>query len=351
MTTYYKKEIMAININKVYKSVLSILNKEQRGYLTPYEYNNLAKQAQLELLDNLFYEYNKFSNLENVNRTNESYGDLATRIEEQIDEFYKQSSITVDNTTGEGTLPTDLYKVINVTTSNQNIEVEKIDKNRLPYLLSSNLTAPSVSFPIYYQRATDLVVNPTSISSVLMQYIKMPAEPRFGYTTNTQYGTNIYDDQVFVEGGLIIGNTLTIPTVTATNAGITSPLATTAVSPSTGTGAKIQLTTGGGNITEAKVINAGSGYKVGDVIKITDAVMEADNTIGLTGGDLNITIGVNDLYNTTTRGSTNFELHPSMETNLIITILGYAGLIIKDAGLVQAATQIGATANIQKTQQ
>lgn len=335
---------MAININKVYKSVLSILNKEQRGYLTPYEYNNLAKQAQLELLDNLFYEYNKFSNLENVNRTNESYGDLATRTEEQIDEFYKSSSISLS--TGVGTLPTDLYKVIDVTTSNQNIEVEKIDKNRLPYLLSSNLTSPSVSFPIYYQKATDLVVNPTSISSVLMQYIKMPAEPRFGYTTNTQYGTNVYDDQVFVEGGLIIANnTLTTRTTIssgATNGTYTGTAGTT--SGFTGGNATIKVTVAGNAVTQVDVTAAGSGYAVGDTITVASSVI---------GGSTNlvITISVNDLYNTTTRGSTNFELHPSMETNLIITILGYAGLIIKDAGLVQAATQIGATANIQKTQQ
>ena len=62
---------MAINVNKVYKSVLSILNKEQRGYLTPYEFNNLARQAQLEMLDGLFYQYNQFLNVENFNRTNE----------------------------------------------------------------------------------------------------------------------------------------------------------------------------------------------------------------------------------------------------------------------------------------
>jgi len=344
VTTYYKKEIMAINVNKVYKSVLSILNKEQRGYLTPYEYNNLAKQAQLELLDNLFYEYNKFSNLENVNRTNESYGDLATRTEEQIDEFYKSSSISLS--TGVGTLPTDLYKVIDVTTSNQNIEVEKIDKNRLPYLLSSNLTSPSVSFPIYYQRATDLVVNPTSISSVLMQYIKMPAEPRFGYTTNTQYGTNVYDDQVFVEGGLIIANntlaTRTTISSGATNGTYTGTAGTT--SGFTGGNATIKVTVAGNAVTQVDVTAAGSGYAVGDTITVASSVIGGST-------DLVITISVNDLYNTTTRGSTNFELHPSMETNLIITILGYAGLIIKDTGLVQAATQIGATANIQKTQQ
>ena len=39
-----------INVNTVYKSVLSILNKEQRGFLTPDEFNKLAKQAQLNLL-------------------------------------------------------------------------------------------------------------------------------------------------------------------------------------------------------------------------------------------------------------------------------------------------------------
>ena len=147
-----------------------------------------------------------------------------------------------------------------------------------------------------------------------------------------------------------MGNTLTIPTVTATNAAITSALATTAVSPSTGSGATIQLTTGGGNIIEAKVINAGSGYKVGDVIRITDAVMEADNTIGLTGGDLNITITNNDLYNTTTQGSTNFELHASEEPILITAILGMAGITIKDQGIVTLASQAVQSQSALKSQ-
>ena len=30
---------MAINVNTVYTTVLTILNKEQRGYLTPDEFN------------------------------------------------------------------------------------------------------------------------------------------------------------------------------------------------------------------------------------------------------------------------------------------------------------------------
>ena len=35
---------MAINVNEVYKTALLILNKEQRGYVTPNEFNKIATQ-------------------------------------------------------------------------------------------------------------------------------------------------------------------------------------------------------------------------------------------------------------------------------------------------------------------
>ncbi len=51
---------MAINVNTVYTTVLSILNKEQRGYLTPDEFNKTATQVQLEIFENLFADYTQF---------------------------------------------------------------------------------------------------------------------------------------------------------------------------------------------------------------------------------------------------------------------------------------------------
>jgi len=50
---------MAINVNTVYTTVLSILNKEQRGYITPDEFNKLATQVQLEIFENYFEDYNQ----------------------------------------------------------------------------------------------------------------------------------------------------------------------------------------------------------------------------------------------------------------------------------------------------
>ena len=42
---------MAVNVDIVYKTVLLILNKEQRGYLTPDEFNKIGSQVQLEIFE------------------------------------------------------------------------------------------------------------------------------------------------------------------------------------------------------------------------------------------------------------------------------------------------------------
>ena len=43
-----------VNIDTVYQKVLAIANKEQRGYITPQEFNLFAAQAQMKYLSNIF---------------------------------------------------------------------------------------------------------------------------------------------------------------------------------------------------------------------------------------------------------------------------------------------------------
>ena len=45
-----------INIDTVYQKVLALANKEQRGYVTPQEFNLLARKAQLEIFDSYFHD-------------------------------------------------------------------------------------------------------------------------------------------------------------------------------------------------------------------------------------------------------------------------------------------------------
>ena len=44
-----------INIDKVYQKVLAIANKEQRGYITPQEFNLLIDKAQKDIVNNYFH--------------------------------------------------------------------------------------------------------------------------------------------------------------------------------------------------------------------------------------------------------------------------------------------------------
>ena len=55
---------MAINIDTVYQRVLALANKEQRGYVTPQEFNLLANQAQQEIFEQYFYDLNQRDRVE-----------------------------------------------------------------------------------------------------------------------------------------------------------------------------------------------------------------------------------------------------------------------------------------------
>ncbi len=50
-----------LNVNEVYKSVLAILNKEQRGYIPPAEFNSLATQVQKEIFNSYFPDGNQLN--------------------------------------------------------------------------------------------------------------------------------------------------------------------------------------------------------------------------------------------------------------------------------------------------
>ena len=50
---------MAVSVDTVYQRVLALANKEQRGYITPQEYNLLANLAQMQIFESYFYTKNQ----------------------------------------------------------------------------------------------------------------------------------------------------------------------------------------------------------------------------------------------------------------------------------------------------
>ena len=352
MTTTIKKEIMAINVDKVYKTVLSIANKEQRGFITPDEFNKFAKQAQLSLLDAAFSEYNLMTTFDQVQRTHLGYADMPSKIKEKIDQFYKTATINL--TGGAGNLPSDIYKIIELSDNKFTNIFELIDKHELPYLLSSPLTAPTADYPIYYKGvtnagATTIHVQPTSISTSTLQYIKVPTPPRFGFTTNVTYGTNIYDANEFVATGLVTGRTL------ATTTGYTS--LGTGYNDDTYLldfkGGTFRLTIANSNNLPSSlvVVTPGTGFAVGDTITFPTGLANEGGGSTLSGNaNIVYTVQASDIFENSTQGSTDFELHPSEEPMLVNAILMLAGISMKDkqiVGLTQQAIQANAVSKRQ----
>ena len=105
-------------INSVRQSVLSVLNKNNYGYLSPADFNLFAKQAQLDIFESYFYQYNYQINKENARQSGTGIADLAKGIEESMDLFSVTRGLNLDTTAAgqylmpsEATTGSDYYLV------------------------------------------------------------------------------------------------------------------------------------------------------------------------------------------------------------------------------------------------
>ena len=75
---------MAISVDRVYQQVLTMANKEQRGYITPQEFNLLANQAQLEIFEQYFYDINQRDKIDGSKPGVKGEEDLSFFLDEKI---------------------------------------------------------------------------------------------------------------------------------------------------------------------------------------------------------------------------------------------------------------------------
>tara|TARA_S200000501_G_C20612904_1_gene651106 strand:- start:63 stop:821 length:759 start_codon:yes stop_codon:yes gene_type:complete len=194
--TTTKQKIMAINIDTVYQRVLAISNKEQRGYITPLEFNLMANQAQLDIFNQYFFDLGQFKRQPKYDL---EYSDSVAFLEEKMSifELFKQTPIASSNNVF--TLSTDLYQLGNVyhTISSVDYEVEEVSKRNLIQYQLSPLSTPVAKRPVF-TRKTDsgnkIEIFPSTITSaVTYNYIKKPADVSWGYTIingETLYNSN-----------------------------------------------------------------------------------------------------------------------------------------------------------------
>lgn len=187
-------------INSVRNTVLSILNKNNYGYISPSDFNLYAKQAQMEFFDEYFSQYNKVVNMENARLSGTAYADLRKVIEEAIEIFSVTSSLTqVAPATNQFYLPSltttgyDYYMVNKVLCYDASGmtrvflgEAEKVSHSKITMLVNSLLTAPNETYPAYVQEGGILTVFPNTINlpnEIDAQYFRYPNDPKWTYVT------------------------------------------------------------------------------------------------------------------------------------------------------------------------
>ena len=250
-------------INSVRNAVLSVLNKNNYGYLSPSDFNLFAANSQMEIYEEYFSNYNKVINSENARTSGVDYADIEQPIAETLEYFlrtdylskisankFSTPSLTttgytsymlldvkckpvtlktgtntsvvsgqlVDSTGGffsldisAGDVVTNLttglvstvvsvlsntalqldsniflasgnaYAIISSSTANQ---AEKVLNNKLSLLVNSNLTQPTIEFPVYALQGEELTFYPTTISNkgqVQATYFRHPKVPKWTY--------------------------------------------------------------------------------------------------------------------------------------------------------------------------
>ena len=193
---------MAVSIDRVYQKVLALANKEQRGYITPQEFNLFADHAQMEIFEQYFYDLNQFMRTPG---NNTGHSDVVTNLEEKISlyENYDQNIRVFGDFGNVMTSEIDrLYRLEMIRVSyitGEFVSAEEIQLNELQKYGTSPLGAPTKKRPVYtrykggtnpqairvypYPEPATLDANNDYVFTdrVLVSYIQKPSTPNWAY--------------------------------------------------------------------------------------------------------------------------------------------------------------------------
>tara|TARA_R100001509_G_scaffold45961_1_gene24898 strand:- start:7736 stop:8455 length:720 start_codon:yes stop_codon:yes gene_type:complete len=177
-----------ISIDTIYQRVLAAANKEQRGYITPQEFNLFANQAQMDIFEQYFYDLNQFDRLSD---NNTEFSNMTTLIDEKISVFKQVKTLTSisgsnfempSSLTGND----DFYRLGTVMYNSKHI-VEEIEHKDLLRIQLSKLSEPTMTQPVYIRKKATtgqqtIEVFPQNITSgISVTQINKPNKVNWGY--------------------------------------------------------------------------------------------------------------------------------------------------------------------------
>ena len=206
---------MAINVDAVYKTVLLILNQQQRGYMTPDEFNKVGTQVQL----NIFEKYEDDLNQQyRMPQNDTEYANRVKNIEQKL-QFFQRTGATAYVGPHFTLTPTDIYRLGSVYYNGEEL-TQYSQRNEITQLLLSPLTKPTTDFPVYLYEQDLLYLYPTTIQTgVTISYLKKPADINWGYSVGA-LGQFLYNSAGSVDFELSITEQTNVVTRILAYAGV-----------------------------------------------------------------------------------------------------------------------------------
>ena len=186
-----------VNIDTVYQKVLTLANKEQRGYITPQEFNLMADKAQMEIFENYFHDM-KMAYLKPKNDSGHS--DELEILSEKL-QIFKNQDVNTQITTGSGgtatniinmnILPVPIYRldsiVYNYTLDDgtyHTSNMTELTRKENSYAENNPLTKATKSRPTFIRqggKTLRIFPVPGVNDTLTFFYWRKPTTPKWGY--------------------------------------------------------------------------------------------------------------------------------------------------------------------------
>ena len=313
---------MAINVNTVYQTVLLILNKEQRGYMTPVEFNKTGTQAQLEIFETYFESLNQQIR---IPQTDTDYADRVVNLDEKISIFKEFTNATSISSSNVFNLPQQFSGANSIATTTTPAQTAG---GTTAYIIQT-ATSTQVANGVVEVFADGVLLSDAlyNISGTTINFFSQP-------TAGQTLIVNVYPKEFYRLGQVLYssgGGSFNEELQRVDRGELYHLLSSKLTAPNT----RYPIYTYENNKIIIYPTSINSGVTTSYIRKPLPPIW-------------NFTTGGNNQYLFNASTSFNFELHPAEQTELILKILLYAGVVVKSPEIVQVAAQQVAQENINQ---
>ena len=174
-----------INIDTIYQKVLVLANKEQRGYITPQEFNLIADKAQMDIYSGYFHNLKMAYHKPTKTQVGIG-GDELEMIQAKLHPFKTNTLFTQTAGDASASLPSTLY-YIDVLFQN-NVEVAELTKKEIAYTENNPLLKATTSRMVYVREQFDgtnhvITIYPTPAVDTAfdIHFYRLPNPPSWAY--------------------------------------------------------------------------------------------------------------------------------------------------------------------------